>query len=50
MTDKKGIEENLKRLREFNAERSDWYGTCRVCGEAVAGSLAEIRKHCHGSS
>lgn len=28
-------------------EATDWCGTCRICGEEVCGTLAQVKKHKH---
>lgn len=38
----------LVKLREFNAEQTDWYARCRVCGRENTGTLAQVSKCDHG--
>jgi len=35
-------------VKRLNEEAKDWTAVCPVCGAALTGSLAELRKHCHG--
>jgi hypothetical protein len=35
------------RIREANEAATDWRATCRVCGETLTGTLAELRAHTH---
>lgn len=41
-------EAGRKRMAEANAGYTDWHAKCRVCGEELTGSMAEIAKHQHG--
>lgn len=34
------------RVAKLNAEKTDWFGTCRWCGIVRSGTLAEITKDC----
>jgi hypothetical protein len=35
-------------LRSFNEAQSDWTARCRVCGEVLQGTPAQLREHRHG--
>lgn len=39
--------EGAERLKRFNQSQSDWYGTCRQCGKARVGTMAELAR-AHG--
>lgn len=39
-------EDALRKFRQFNAERNDWEGVCRVCRMHRRGSQAELKAPC----
>lgn len=42
-------EEAKAALNKFNEAQTDWVARCRVCGEALEGTLAQIKAHKHDS-
>lgn len=41
--------EAQERLNEV-ARKTDWWGICRICGQRLDGSVADIKAHKHGES
>lgn len=41
-------EEKRQSLAEFNEAQTDWTAVCRVCGQHLVGTLAQLREHKHG--
>jgi hypothetical protein len=38
-------EGHRERLEAHNRAQHDWYGTCRLCGRRLRGSLGDMEEH-----
>lgn len=44
------VPEHSEWLRKQNEKMDDWYGWCRHCGEALEGTLQQLREHRCGAA
>lgn len=42
--------EERARVKAFNDVQADWTARCRICGEILTGTPAQLREHTHGSA